>query len=147
MDTGRLLRLAKHLDGLPAKNFDLDNWACVTNLTKSWEDYAEVGDNGELLGWKRATCGYTACAVGHAASIREFRNSGFHIILDGASAVPRYGPCLGWGAVRAFFDLDTGDADYLFSGDKYHAEATPRDVASRIREVVARFTSGHTVLT
>lgn len=147
MNSKRLLRLADHLEGLPAKNFNLGTWAHHDD-SGEWEDFAELDDHGRILGWKQATCGYSACAIGHSASVREFRNVGFGMVIDPGhnTAIPKFGSLRGWSAVREFFNLDQYEANNLFSCIAYREPVTPGDVAARIREVVARGAAGHIVL-
>lgn len=61
----RLLKLADFLDALPPKRFDFSRW---------------VGDDWQ--GDEQLSCGTTACALGWAATIPEFRKLG--VSLDGA---------------------------------------------------------------
>lgn len=117
MNRGRLLKLAAHLDTVPPEKFDLGHWICGT----------------------------TACAVGHACSIPEFRAEGLGWNSKQSrtrfeNPAPRFGGSEGWYAVQKFFDLDYGQATALFLDDSYdtHGErTTAAEVAQRIREVVA----------
>lgn len=116
MNVQRLLRLADHLDTVNPEEFSLFNWACGT----------------------------TACAVGHACSIPEFVRDGlvlrFTDPLGGQSTLgcPVFKNYDGWNAVREFFSITGKISRYFFDPDKYPGDASPKCVASRIREYVAK---------
>lgn len=127
MNSERLLRLAAHLDTVPAGVFDMTQWAI------------------------KADCGTVACALGHACSVPEFAAAGLRLHWsDGPyeSACVRLAgenPHNGYGVASSFFDIDLQDAHHLFSpGDYLGADGNPRagddihpaEVAQRIREFV-----------
>lgn len=126
MNKKRLLTLAKHLDKVAPKKFNLNEWKCGT----------------------------VACAVGHACTIPEFNKAGLKM-EPGKNrrfrwpiyrSVGEFGPDMsqGWGAVEDFFGLITTEAAYLFHADSYkddYANPTPKLVAKRIRKFVRN--NGH----
>ena len=91
--------------------------------------------------WK---CGSVACAMGHAASIPEFRDLGFHLVFEtstrGRYAMPNLltesgNICTGMDAVMYLLGISYSDACYLFTDESYPSDPlpTPKDVAKRIR--------------
>ena len=85
--------------------------------------------------YKTQDCGAVCCAIGEAAAIKSFRDEGFHLAGDpiGIGMFPAYQTETGWPAVLRFFDIDAKDARYLFDVSGYAWQASPRDVAQRIR--------------
>jgi len=88
------------------------------------------------------SCGYAACAIGHAMRDPWFNAQGFVVdehfpayIIDGF-------PHIGWHAVRQFFKLSYEEAEYLFDSPSYYnpdynlGELRGADVAQRIRDFV-----------
>ncbi len=89
-------------------------------------------------------CGTTACAIGHAALIPEFQAQGFKLVRFALpedegdyGAMPYFDGRISWEAVNRFFDLDGNWADYLFMSGGYGDNPQPKDVAIRIRELIA----------
>lgn len=139
----RLLKLATFLDELPPSRFDLSTW------------FGEGSDGRPDL-----TCNSTACALGWATAIPEFRELGLHgrVMASGVVAI-----CMGepdesrspWGlcvqAAGQLFGLSEPDVDLLFTpydgedeDDVDESEdghlsplATPEMVAAHIRQFVA----------
>lgn len=97
--------------------FDLGEWLAP-------EDEPEEGH----------TCGYSACAVGHAVLDKRFVDDGLHL---GDFGAPTYSTTMGWGAVREYFDIKIKDAWFLFDSTEYDGgEPTPAEVADRIRAFI-----------
>ena len=114
MNTNKLRTLAAYLRTVPPEKFDMGVW--------SRETY----------------CGTTACAVGHACDIEEFKAEGLHLgrpYNNSEYAVPNFAGLQSFRAVDAFFDLWADQSSYLF-GTRTHRE-TPREVANRIEVFVA----------
>lgn len=121
MNTERLLKLAEKLDTVPEDRFDLSSWA---------DDRFMPGD-----------CGTTACAVGWACTIPEFNEAGLRLVYSPSGPFPQFVTSevnYQWfTAAEKFFDLNFGEADYLFSSMCYvGADRTPSGVAGRIRSLV-----------
>lgn len=119
MNIERLTILADHLDTVPAERFDLGVWHRVTD------------------------CGTTACAVGHACAIPEFKAAGLQLV-DSLTAWgftakrPFYKGEEALSAVMSFFDMDQCLAAFLLHEEFYPPQQRgAQDVAARIREVVA----------
>lgn len=118
MNRERLMKLADHLDTVPEAQFDMTNW--------------------------KSTCGTAACAAGHAAMMPEFNEEGF--VLRSESSIfgtyyyyyPAYQGYKAFEACENFFNLHWKAADYIFSQLKYGYDVTPKEVAQRIREFVAK---------
>ena len=83
-------------------------------------------------------CGTVACAVGHATRLPEFAALGFRMSPDWfCSTTPALHAHHGWPAVELLFDLDRGDAEYLFADWSYPDNAKGADnVADPIEEFV-----------
>jgi hypothetical protein len=138
MNKERLLKLATFLDTVPGPKFDLTHWRSKPNRYSNPALAYEVSD-ADLLD---PECGTTACAVGWACTIPEFKAAGLS-----HSATPQYSwttaageelVSMGWNAVKRFFDLDGADADFLFMAHKYPVLLRgPAVVAQRIRNLVA----------
>jgi hypothetical protein len=117
----RLLRVADLVD--QPKYIDLDVWAQPTKYYSP--DHESMH-----------TCGYVACAIGHAMFDPWHKERGFRNSAD--NLFPVYKNFAGWGAVYYFYGVDTQDARKLFSSNTYMANVTGADVAARIREFVAQ---------
>lgn len=117
MNKERLLRLADHLDAIDPIKFDLTDWRCGT----------------------------TACAIGHACDIPEFKEAGLKLAGVSYDSYPYADPCFlrecGWDAVVSFFDINYDDAEYLFEETAYDPvdKCNPKAVSNRIREFVNDF--------
>lgn len=117
------------------------------------EQTACVVDGFSLDTWTNAigfakdtfsSCGYTACAVGHAMFDVRFNAFG----LYSENGVPAYQGKNSWEAVREFFGIQNLTAETLFSPSEYETEevynadgdfdddvslATPSDVLERVQ--------------
>lgn len=111
----RLTLLADFLMEVPVKQFEMFAWRAGRDC-----------DDETLMQHK---CGTSACAVGWACAMPEFKAEGLHYALNG----PVYGPDDAWNAVRMFFGLQYHEATALFSSDSYEDNVAPVDVATRIR--------------
>lgn len=129
----RLLRLATFLEELPPRRFDYR-----TMVGPDWGGAQDL------------SCGTTACAIGWAATMPQFRKFGLRIVGQ------RHGYVSG-GAVRdgytgtAIFSLTDAEWDFLFQPGlglyyedtpkpgfaKPHYTATAKEVAKHIRRFVA----------
>lgn len=99
----------------------------------------------EKFSLSRWQCGTTACAVGWAATIPEFKALGLSLGQTNCPVGPIFEGKMDMDAARAFFHLDIagcdalkGDAVHLFHACGYGPD--PRaatDVAARIRSFVA----------
>jgi hypothetical protein len=136
----RLLKLAAHLEELPRERFDYGVY-----VGKDWKGAPDL------------SCGTTACAIGWACAMPEFRKMGLRILRSESRFspgfyVPRGGshreaPSAG----TAIFSLTETEWDYLFmpeqplydhNGDELRSEgppseATAKQVARHIRRFVA----------
>jgi hypothetical protein len=128
----RLLKLASHLETIPRKEFYIG----------SWQELDE------------SKCGTTACALGHACFMKEFKRIGLSMKitgnkLTGYNSLPVFKPTLaedkkicgskkqhGYHAAEALFGLSYDEADSLFSSDSYNKNVTPKTVAKKIRRFV-----------
>lgn len=135
IQAARLLRLADFLDALPEDRFSFDVWASYD--------------------WTDSQCGTSACALGWATTIPEFRALGLCMKVDPAEEwkSPVLDTCTKptWeatcDATREIFGLDKEMTQYLFVanngedhgyGPQLFDDATASEVADHIREFVAR---------
>lgn len=127
----RLLKLADLLDTIPAERFYLGTWC--------GPDWAGAPD---------LSCGTTACALGWATTIPEFRKLGVRMKREGINVGPGFAqarcPNPAGVAKRLFGICDTTDRgyedyNYLFFPSAYPRDSRtkPREVAARIREFVS----------
>ncbi len=122
MRADRLLRLAEFLEALPPEAFD----------------YSDVFASDD---WGVRKCGTTACAMGWATTIPEFKKAGLKRRPCGSSKVcmVKFGDRFGsFEACASFFEISEDDSYYLFDpGDsKLGDKATATQVAAHIREYV-----------
>lgn len=146
MHADRLTLLADVLErdaALPISDenplFDLGDWA-----------YQKLEREGNLP--TQLTCATTACAIGRAMLMPEFRALGLGTFLSDEDdnndrdtprvIIPQFNGSQGWYAVSKFFDIHGDMAEQLFSGNYYDSEESTGPegmlaVAARIRRVVA----------
>jgi len=112
--------------------FDLRSWAGNDDIP--WE------------GNPNLSCGTSACAVGWATTIPEFRDAGLHLTSGWGEAglhltdagleynCPEDGITYpAFTGVEKFFGINFDTAMWAFSNDAYDGEATPQDVAERLQ--------------
>lgn len=148
MNEERLLKLAAFLDKLPPERFNFNVW---------------VGDT-----WKETqdlSCGTSACAMGWAATMPEFRKLGVRLCKRGGLGIVAMdiadigyikGGC---NVAEHLFEISEKEAEHLFVpherenedydygydddddddlGDRLGRKATPKEVAAHIRAFVER---------
>lgn len=136
MNHKRLKTLADFLRTVHNHKFDLANWR------KSERGSAWVADESLQHG-----CGTTACAIGWACSIPEFKEEGLGYYCNIPSFVPRFSidearkvygayEMEGWDAVTGFFGIDQVTAMDLFMASSYEGFISPDTVADRIQSLL-----------
>jgi hypothetical protein len=123
----RLLLLADFLDQLPPERFDFRHW-----VGSDWEGDPEL------------SCGTTACALGWATTIPEFRKLGLSMCKPREEDLRGYVTLNGrqdsWAAGKEIFGIGAASFDYLFiphgGEDGLEEEASAKQVAARIRRFV-----------
>lgn len=131
MNKERLLKLASFLDTLPPERFDIQHW-----VRYDW------GGKPDL------SCGTSACALGWATTIPEFREAGLRlrqttwgfvgVWCPGVEETDSHHHSMSQEAAQVFFGLAKKEADRIFMPDYYDydgEDVKPVDVAERIREV------------
>jgi hypothetical protein len=109
----RLIKLAKFLEELPPKRFNFSRWVGL-----DWK------------GSKDLSCGTTACALGWAATMPEFRRLGLEIhrvndfSRDLGLVRNRKTGEQGWAAARDIFAIPISEAEALF-GSGVHPSSYP----------------------
>jgi hypothetical protein len=119
----RLMKLADFLDTVPPKHFDMEDYT-----RGLWTD------DGEFSA-KRLTnheCGTSACALGWAATIPEFKKAGLTL----AWGIPECRGAPLSPTAKRFFGITEREADTLFYS---HWNAGPKAAATRCRKVAARY--------
>jgi|TARA_Y100000310_G_scaffold336440_1_gene420990 hypothetical protein len=114
MNKENLLKLAKFLDSLPEdyKHFDMADWvACDTG--------ALCPD--ELEGVDIGSCGYAACAIGHAPQA-------LGLSIEETNMIPIWNDF-----IDKYFDIDYSPQEWMFGYDWKEVDNTPQGVAKRIR--------------
>lgn len=124
----RLLKLADFLDKLPPERFDYSSW---------------VGD--DWGGRQDLSCGTTACALGWATTMPEFRRLGLRLdrrLMEVTNAKENVWDS--FEAAQVTFGLDSREAHLVFSPRVQYlglkapgAYAGPVEVADHIRRFVA----------
>lgn len=124
----RVLRRVIKTDG----HFDLADW------------YNEEAEKRIVAGERTISdvlhsCGTTACAIGFCALDSKFRDSGFHMTMNGigGTPTPTYKGKYSFDAVLEYFELDWLGACYLFVDDNYEDTTDPQAVIDRIDEYIA----------
>lgn len=125
MEVNKLVQIAKLLDSVPVKEFNLGIW----------------GKEGDVCATEENECGFAGCAIGWVAHSKMFE--GFtlkevdHFLL-GSSLQPAYGRLRGTDAVGALLGLTGKQVVHLFMPDSYPSEerTRPSTVAKRIRKTV-----------
>jgi hypothetical protein len=126
----RLAGLLERYRDCDAPRFDLQSWGKT-----------ETRRRGFL--WSRQyVCNTKACAVGLACGSGIFAKDGLSYVTDKTTReiTPIFHDHEGWSAVKAFFDLDQGQAVTLFAEHSYElteGEEAAHAVAIRIRQMVA----------
>jgi hypothetical protein len=141
MKTERLLKLADFLDTVPNSRFNIWSW------TSHASGEGDTSTAVKALGVARHHCGTTACAVGWACTIPEFKAAGLGFSAEKWGDIPVYhdpdgiaAPKFYWTAVTEFFGLDAGTATSLFTDEGYSVDdPTPADVAAKIHRVVDKY--------
>ena len=115
----RLLKLAAFLEKLPRKRFEYSYW-----VGTDWKGKTDL------------SCGTTACALGWATTIPEFRVAGLKLTQRGDPINYRAG-ATGFSAAQGIFGISWDQAHSLFmpSTEAEH-KATPKYVARKIRRFV-----------
>lgn len=121
MNKKRLLKWAEFLETeVPPKRFDMGVWG-----------------TGPL-----SKCSTAACALGWATAIPSFRRAGLTTLptFDGGFAVEyrsNDGSTYGASAAEQFFGIRSDDAALITDPAFYSTPPTPKQVAKRIRKLVA----------
>ncbi len=105
MNRERLQVLADFLLTVPVEKFDLATW----------------------------DCGTTACAVGHACQIPEFKKAGLRLIGGSPKCSISFDGWYGRYAAQYFFDLTFKKIEDLFFADTYPKEDRKNPLAVRTR--------------
>jgi hypothetical protein len=117
----RLLKLAAFLRRLPRKRFDFGEWVGF-----DWK------------GSQNLSCGTTACALGWAATMPNFRRLGMYLAQPGVVRLKGKTGISSIEVAQIIFGLDHIDAISLFAPSQgLGSNATPKQVARRIEQFVA----------
>lgn len=87
-----------------------------------------------------ATCGFAACAIGHAIlddRLPELTSRSKVVLLPQLSSDEEGAPYDPWRAIADYFDVTDEQARILFDGYAYPGDnATPRQVAQRVHQLM-----------
>ena len=127
INTRRLLLLARYLEKVPRRQFDMRDWG--------------RGAIGKRYG---KGCGFAGCAMGHATFIPSFRKAGLKLVtsqrLDEDFGINWNGATSGFYAAMHLFNIDMDQAEELFDSSDSRGSTrkheTPKQVAKRIRQFV-----------
>jgi hypothetical protein len=135
----RLMVLAERLEALDAARRAGKKLARKFNL-RTWYTTKE-GQPQRLK-----SCGTTACAVGEACFIPEFKDAGLGLSRSRFCGIPVFEGTDSFYAVESFFNLSTAAAEFLFSDVEYPRgeRTTAKQVATRIREFARNVSAGVT---
>ena len=130
----RLNKLADYLQNeVKPKKFNLGSWASMDNDEYS-RYYDEKFLNDSLL---NPSCGTTACAFGHAGTMKSFKRAGLKLSIEGFSEIVKYKGYEGFNAASLFFGVDYDTATYMFDPCEYDKGRQSKSyVVKRIRNVV-----------
>jgi hypothetical protein len=128
LNTERLEILARRIERIPIRNFDMHNWV----------DIFMFNNEGLRVSKGRPSCNTTACAMGWATTIKKFNKEGLVMAPCGFPLFknPSNGEeYIGFRAAEEFFGLERRQSTYLFSRESYPHDYknNPRIVANRIR--------------
>lgn len=131
MNTERLSKISHHLRyHVKDERFNLATWA--GNDTIEWGGLPDL------------SCGTTACAMGWATTIPEFRELGLILTRKPNGWGGFYPPTIEFdgeshfNAAARFCDISVKEAEYLFNPDSYDEEenASRLEVANRIDDFI-----------
>lgn len=140
----RLQTLADYLRTLKHHQLQMKSWFTKNASAVAMTDRPIGSEYADVTTLTEGSCGYAACAVGHAGSIASFREAGFKVVSNGCHyLIPTYNGDENWDAVKSFFGLSEDEADHLFCSTSYLDEffdlydPTPTEVAERIENLVS----------
>jgi len=119
----RLMKLADFLDTVPRKHFDMNIY--VEGIRTGDGEY-------KIDGLINHECGTSACALGWACTMPEFRKAGLRL----SGSMPIYKNWDEQSAAKRFFGITEKEAETLFYS---HWDAGPKAAATRCRKVAARY--------
>jgi len=132
MHRDRLIKIMNHLrNNVVEDQFDLSTW--VGTNEKPWDGLEDL-TYGPF-------CNTVACAMGHAATIPEFKKLGLTLVrhpMNPMVGIIKFEEYVYAEAVSKFLDISINEVDYLFMADHYRNDEddftniTKEEVASRI---------------
>lgn len=132
-----LERFRDYLRAIPRrryKKFDMSHWAECNTADKFV--YGEFSERDLLRELREPSCNTSACALGYACSMPQFRRRGLRLhVEDDGTGYPVYGTEEGTWAGCAFFGIEHEAAAWLFDPIYYMTptpDITPKMVAKRI---------------
>ena len=121
MNIERLKLMVKMLSEVEAGTWKLPRKTVIDGIDPiSKHDAPDHTNQFDLAFWTYATkevsCGFTACAVGHACLDSRFNKLGFEL---GSSDEPRFLNRSSWDAVNQFFEISSSTSTILFTESHY----------------------------
>ena len=89
MNKERLLRLASRMDKVQQDHFDIGSWFDANTAATEYSGGSLIKEKSvveevepDLVKLIEPNfCGSTACVLGHAAQIKEFKQAGLHLVI------------------------------------------------------------------
>jgi hypothetical protein len=137
LNTKRLLKLIAYMDALPKSaepHF---------NMRSCWARHQGPHPmTGPLTKKSIMDCGTTACALGWAATIPEFRRAGLR--MEWYEVYGSYEARFDSDKAAQFFGLDGNQFWSLFNDNNMRTDTTPKNWAKRAREQLREWTGERT---
>lgn len=121
MNIKHLKLMVKMLSEVEAGTWKLPKQSVIAGIDPiSKYDAPDHTNQFDLAFWTYATkeisCGFTACAIGHACLDSRFNKLGLSL---GSSDEPRYSGMFSWQAVNEFFEITNNTSTILFVETRY----------------------------
>lgn len=150
----RLAKLANHMKTIEADTFNIDTWidGQSINSNKIW--MAKIEEHQFVTNNQINVCGTTACLLGHAAAMPEFRKRGLKLFVSAIKHNGNQGQIYGnvhlydehtnrqlttssFESGMIFFGLTQQESYDLFSNDGYtHFPVKPKHCVALIKKII-----------
>jgi hypothetical protein len=134
-------------NGVEPSKFDMSIFFDSPDLPYvGYDDLGSLETSDSAASVVEKGCGFAACACGHAGLRPEFRRQGFKTVRRGEpglgfttySETVTYKDKTDFNAAREFFGITEDDCNHLFLPMSSNRSNTPKAVAKRIRDFVAK---------
>lgn len=140
MNIERLKLMVKMLSEVEAGTWKLPKQSVIDGIDAISKYNAEQYKNQfDLAFWtyasKEISCGFTACAVGHACMDRRFNKLGLAL---GRSDEPNYNGSSSWDAVNEFFEISGSTSTILFIETRYSEHLKGNALVVQVRRRIEK---------